>query len=126
MSTRHDDRSFPVPTMQVLDQFNVVVHLIKHYEHCKLTVITIHKNCNVYSHFHNNHIEFIKTLTKLYILFSLAAGKHSCAIYAIRNTSVLRMYNSLFGFPNCLTNNMAQGYIHILTGTAFTLTVTTP
>jgi len=48
LSTRHDDRSFPVPTMQVLDQFNVLLHLIKHYEHCKLTVITIHTHTVMY------------------------------------------------------------------------------
>jgi len=35
----------------------------------ELSLQFTHTHCNVYSHFPNNHNEFIKTLTKLYTLF---------------------------------------------------------
>jgi hypothetical protein len=61
-------------------------------------------------------IKFIKKLVKPGLF--VVDGKYICAILPCNKKS---LQNSLFGFPNCLTNNMAKGYTDKLTGTAFTL-----
>jgi hypothetical protein len=58
-----------------------------------------------------NKTELIKNCIKLDIF--VAAGKLICAVQYCT-----KMQIPSYGFPNCLTNNMAKGYKDKLAGTA--------